>query len=345
MSTQVQSPAKTLQIRTSPHILSGYGVDSIMFNVVLALMPASIFGAYAFGLAGLLTQVVAVVACVLTEHIICRLNGERSTVGDWSAAVTGMIYGLTLPPSLPLWMVGVGGILSIGLGKALFGGLGANPFNPALVGRAILQAAFPVAMTSWMPAFIENRFSWLPPSTLTFPFTKPEYDGFTGATPLSMWKFDRALSDVSELAVGLVSGSTGETSGALLLLGGVYLIARNMMNWRIPISILLSVFAMSGALHLLDSAQFPPPLFMLMSGGLILGAMFMATDMVGSPMTGLGCWIYGAIIGLMTVAIRIWGGMPEGVMYAILFANALVPHIDNLVRPVVYGTRRVKEMA
>jgi len=335
---------KTLEIRTSPHIVSGYSVDTIMFNVVLALLPISAFAVYAFGLTGLLTLATAVISCVATEHVLCRLSGKPSTIRDWSIIITGLLYGLTLPPSLPLWMVAVGGILAVGLGKAIFGGLGNNPFNPALVGRAILQAAFPAAMTSWIPGFTPDRFTTLAPTTLTLPFSTPSYDGITTATPLSLWKFDQVATDASDLAIGFVSGSAGETSGLLILLGGIYLIARNMMNWRIPASIFAAVILLSGALHLADAEQFASPLFMLFSGGLMLGAVFMATDMVGSPMTSLGCCLYGVLIGVLVVVIRVWGGLPEGVMYAILLGNAVTPLIDRSIRPTVYGTR-IKEPA
>ena len=329
---------QTLEIRTSPHIASGYSVETIMFNVVLALLPATVFAVLAFGLAGLATLVTAVASCLVAEQLACRLSGQASTLGDWSVAITGLLYGLTLPPALPLWMVAVGGFVGVGLGKALFGGLGWNAFNPALVGRAFLQAAFPVAMTTWTPAFGPGRFSQLPGSTLTLPFTKPLYDGVTGATPLSLWKFDQQLTEVGELALGFVGGSTGETSALLILLGGGYLVARNMMNWRIPAGIFATVLAVRGALHALDGQRYASPLFMLFSGGLMLGAVFMATDMVASPITGWGCLLYGALIGLLVVVIRVWGGMPEGVMYAILLGNAVSSHIDRLVRPTVYGT-------
>lgn len=335
---------KTLEIRTSPHIVSGYSVDTIMFNVVLALLPITLFAIYAFGLTGLLTISTAVISCVATEHVLCRLSGKPTTVGDWSSMITGLLYGLTLPPALPLWMVAVGGFIAISIGKAIFGGLGNNPFNPALVGRAILQAAFPAAMTSWTPGFTPDRFTTLAQTTLTLPFSTPSYDGITTATPLSVWKFDQIATDASDLAVGFISGSTGETCGVLILLGGIYLIARNMMNWRIPASILIAVIILSGALNLIDSERFATPMFMLFSGGLMLGAVFMATDMVGSPMTSLGCWIYGILIGVLVVVIRTWGGLPEGVMYAILLGNAVTPHIDRLIRPTVYGTR-IKEAA
>lgn len=335
---------KTLEIRTSPHILSGYSVDTIMFNVVLALLPITAFAVFAFGLAALLILSVSLASCVLTEDLICRASGQPTTVGDWSVTITGLLYGLTLPPGLPLWMVAVGGVICVALGKALFGGLGYNTFNPALVGRAVLQAAFPVAMTSWIPGFGAGRFSSLPSSTLTLPFTAPEYDALTSATPLALWKFSREATDTADLAMGFVSGSAGETSSVLILLGGIYLIARNMMNWRVPASVFGAVIVFSGALHLVDPERYAAPVFMIFSGGLMLGAMFMATDMVGSPMTSVGCYLYGALIGLVTVAIRTWGGLPEGVMYAILLGNAVTPHLDRWTRPTVYGTKN-KETA
>ena len=331
---------KTLEIRTSPHILSGYSVDSIMFNVVLALLPATAFAVFAFGLPGLLTLTMALASCVLTEHVICRATGKATTVGDWSVTITGLLYGLTLPPGLPLWMVAVGGLICVAVGKALFGGLGFNTFNPALVGRAVLQAAFPVAMTTWIPGFAAGRFSSLPSSTLTWPFTEPAVDAVTSATPLALWKFSREATDAGDLVLGFTGGSAGETSSVLILLGGLYLIARNMMNWRIPVAIFAMVIALSGTLHLSDPSRYASPIFMLFSGGLMLGAMFMATDMVGSPMTSRGCYLYGGLIGLVTVVIRTWGGLPEGVMYAILLGNALTPHFDRWTRPKVFGATR-----
>jgi electron transport complex protein RnfD len=332
-------PSKTLEIRSSPHVLSGHSVDTIMFNVVLALLPATLFAVYAFGLTALLTLLTALGSCVAAERLACRMAGTSSTLGDWSVTITGLLYGLTLPPGLPLWMVAVGGFVAVWIGKALFGGLGYNPFNPALVGRAVLQAAFPVAMTSWIPGFLAGRFGSLPSSTLTLPFSEPLYDGITTATPLALWKFDRQLTGAGDLAMGFISGSAGETSSVLILLGGVYLVLRNMMNWRIPVSILATVAALSGLLHWLDPQNHASPGFMLFSGGLMLGAVFMATDMVGSPMTSTGCLLYGGLIGLLVVVIRTWGGMPEGVMYAILLGNAVAPHLDRLIRPRVYGTR------
>jgi len=333
-------PARTLEIRTSPHIGHGGSVEQIMRAVVLALLPATAFAVYAFGIASLLTLSAAVASCVVTEYVVCRLAGRPSSLGDWSVVITGLLYGLTLPPTLPLWMTVAGGMLAVLVGKALFGGLGYNPFNPALVGRAILQAAFPGAMTTWHAGLAPERFTGVPGSLLTFPFAEPVYDAATGATPLSAWKFDGEIAETTDLVLGLTSGSTGETSAALILLGGVYLVARNMMNWRIPVTIFATVAALSGLLHAIDPAAYPPALFMLFSGGLMLGAVFMATDMVGSPMTTRGVILHGVLIGLLTVVIRVWGGMPEGVMYAILLANAFVPQIDRALQPRVYGALR-----
>ncbi len=329
---------KTLEIHSSPHILSGSSTDSIMFNVVLALLPVSLFAVYQFGLATLVILSMAVVSCVVTEHLICRLSGRETTITDWSAAVTGLLYGMTLPPSLPLWMVAVGGVLGIGLGKTLFGGLGYNCFNPALVGRALMQAAFPAAMTTW-PVLGSDRFTSVPSSSLAWPLAQPVYDGVTGATALSQWKFEQVSTMSVDLFLGTVPGSVGETSALMILVGGIYLAARRMLNWRIPAAILATVAVGSFILQTIDANQYAGPWFMLFSGGLMLGAVFMATDMVASPMTHRGCVLYGMVIGLLVIVIRVWGGMPEGVMYAILLGNAISPHIDYWIRPSVYGSR------
>jgi len=329
---------KHLEIGSSPHISSGASVDVIMRNVVLALFPVCVFSVYAFGIAAALVLVTATFSCIATEHLLCRMTGKSTTVGDWSVAITGLLYGLTLPPDLPLWMVAVGGVFAVAVGKFMFGGLGCNAFNPALVGRAFMQAAFPQAMTHWSLPFADNRFTDLPGSILAMPFAEPLYDAVTAATPLARMKFEAIQAENQELLFGLTTGSAGETCTVLILLGGAYLVARNMMNWRIPVSILTTVAVITWAFMLYDPAIYPRPAFMLFSGGLMLGAIFMATDMVASPITSAGCWLYGFLIGVLVVVIRFWGGMPEGVMYAILLANAVSPHIDNLIRPRVFGT-------
>ena len=328
----------TLQVGSSPHVRSGHAVDKIMWNVFAALVPVAVFAVIAFGWAALITLVAAVLACVGTEHAFCKLGGKPSTVGDGSVAITGLLYGLTLPPHLPVWMTVLGGVVGVGMAKVLFGGLGYNAFNPALVARAFLQAAFPAALTTWMPGFAEGRWSSLPSSVLTMPFCTPAYDGVAAATPLALAKFDGVFTATRELAFGLTSGSAGETCGWLILAGGTYLAARRMLEWRIPVSILATVAAWAAIMHAVAPDRYPGAGFMLFSGGLMLGAVFMATDMVASPMTSLGCVVYGLLIGVLVVVIRVWGGMPEGVMYAILLANALSPHIDTWIRPTVYGT-------
>lgn len=329
---------KTLNISTSPHLTQGVSVEIIMRNVVWALLPTALFSVYSFGWNAALVLITAVGSCVFTEHMLCRITDRRSTISDWSAIITGLLLGLTLPPIFPLWMTFLGGMVAIGMGKFLFGGLGYNVFNPALVGRAVLQAAFPVAITTWFNAFDTTRFSFINSSVLALPFMEPQVDGTSGATPLSAFKFDGVQTEASDLVLGLVSGSTGETCSILILLGGAYLVARNFMNWKIPVSIITTVFVFSSILYWIDPVQYPSPLFMLFSGGLMLGAVFMASDMVASPITTGGVLLYGAIIGILVVVIRIWGGLPEGVMYAILLVNALSPHIDRLIRYRVYGT-------
>ena len=329
---------KYLEIGSSPHISSGDSVEVIMRNVVIALLPVCVFAVYTFGTAVALVLATATFSCIATEHILCKITDRKSTIGDWSVAITGLLYGLTLPPDLPLWMVAVGGIFAVAVGKFLFGGLGSNAFNPALVGRAFLQAAFPQAMTHWAEPLGDFRFVDLPGSTLALPFAQPVYDAITAATPLAQMKFDGIQAANRELLFGVSSGSAGETCAVLILLGGIYLVVRKMMNWRIPTSIFVTVAAITWSFNLYDPAQFPTPAFMLFSGGLMLGALFMATDMVASPITNAGCWLYGFLIGSLVVVIRFWGGMPEGVMYAILLANAVSPHIDGLIQPTVFGT-------
>jgi electron transport complex protein RnfD len=259
--------AKTLEIRTSPHFVSGTSVRSIMANVLGALVPASLFAVYAFGLGAVLVLAVAIGSCLAAEAMVARWSAKRSTLGDLTAVLTGLLYGLTLPPGLPLWIVAVGGFAAIVAGKSLFGGLGANPFNPALVGRAILQAAFPVPMTTWLAPFAADRFAQVPGSLFTMPFAAPVYDAVAGATPLSLWKFSHQATGARELAVGFVSGSVGETSAVLVLAGGLYLLARNLMSWRIPVALLGTVAVLAALLHAVNPGRYPAVEFTLLSGG------------------------------------------------------------------------------
>lgn len=327
-----------MALRTSPHITRGVGVEVIMRNVVYALLPLVAMAVYNFGLSALLLVLVCTFSAIAAEYGAARFTGKPNTLGDSTAIITGLLLGLTLPPGFPLWMAALGGVVSILLGKIMFGGLGFNTFNPALVGRAFLQAAFPVAITTWNTPLATDRFRDLISTTLALPLIKAAPAVTTGATPLAALKFDHQLTPTWALALGTVSGSAGETSAVLILLGGLYLAWRKMLDWRIPVGILATVFLLSGLLHLIHRS-YPPPLFMLVSGGLMLGAVYMATDMVTSPVTPLGVWIFALVIGSLTVIIRIWAGLPEGVMYAILIANGLTPLINLYTQPRIYGER------
>ncbi|NKN34055.1 RnfABCDGE type electron transport complex subunit D [Marichromatium bheemlicum] len=339
--------AKGIEIRTSPHLKKVLTVDQIMRSVVLALLPVSAFAVYQFGLSVLLLLITTTVVAVATEWLFARLSGRGNTVADWSAVITGLLLGLTLPPGFPLWMAAVAAFVGIALGKALFGGLGYNVMNPALVGRAFVQAAFPVAITTWTPAFAPERFSELIPSTLTLPFMQPVpiddwvaglgLDAWSGATPLALQKFQQIELPLGEVFSGTIAGSAGETSAILILVCGLWLAWRRMLDWRIPVAVMAGAALTALPFWLLDPALYPSPWFVLCSGGLMLGAWFMASDMVASPVTARGAIIYGLFIGVLTVIIRLFGGLVEGVMYAILLANALGPLISGWTQPRVYG--------
>ena len=344
MKMSEQTP---VELRTTPHLHAPQDVVDIMRNVVFAILPIAAWSVWQFGLSALLLLVTVTTTCLLTERLFNATAQQPNTLGDYSAVITGLLLALTLPPAFPLWMGVVAAFVAMALGKVMFGGLGMNVFNPALVGRAFVQAAFPVAITTWTPALFEGRFTQLSPSTLTAPFMIPPsvsewnasvaIDAFTGATPLALQKFEHISTPTMDLMLGNVAGSSGETSALIILACGLYLAFRNMLDWRIPFFIMLGTVVTSGVLYLLDPNTNPDPLFMLFSGGLMLGAWFMATDMVGSPVTPLGVMIYGLFIGIVTVVIRVYGGLSEGVMYAILLANAATPLIDQYTKPRVFG--------
>lgn len=341
-----------LELQASPHLHKKTSVDHIMYQVIYALLPVCVFSIWQFGLSALALLVTCTAGCLAAERFFNYMSGKPSTLMDGSAAITGMLLALTLPPGFPLWMAAIGAFVAIALGKALFGGIGFNVFNPALVGRAFLQTSFPVAITTWSPSMAGGRFSDFIPSSLAAPFCRPAsidawiktvaVDGFSGATPLSLHKFSHIDTDSWRLFFGQTAGSSGETCAFLIILAGMYLIIRKIMDWRIPVAVLGSAFLLSGSMHLYSTTSYPSPFFMLFSGGLMLGAMFMATDMVGSPVTPLGVWIYGVLIGSLTVLIRLKGGLPEGVMYAILLGNALTPLIDRWTQPRIFGQRKAR---
>ena len=331
-----------IEIKTSPHIKEPDSVERIMRTVVLALLPVCAFAVYQFGLSALALVATTTLAAVLTELALSRLAGKGRTVGDLSAVVTGLLLALTLPPAFPLWMAAVSAFVATALGKALFGGLGYNPFNPALLARTFAAAAFPQAASTWTQAGLPGRFSEFLPSTLAAPFTRPaSVDAYTTATPLAEWKFEGGIDTGSwELLTGTIAGSTGETSALLILACGLFVVLRGAANWRVPIAVLGGAAATSAAFYGLAPEAYPAPTFVVLSGGLMLGAFFMATDMSSSPVTPAGVWLYGALIGFLTVVIRFFGGLPEGVMYAVLLANAAVPLIERIAQPRMYGLRK-----
>lgn len=329
-----------LLITASPHLSARDSTPKIMWNVILSLVPVLGAACYFFGVSALLVTAAAVLGAVVTEATF----GQRGSLWDGSAAITGLLLALTLPPGLPMWMAFVGGVFGIGAGKLVFGGLGQNIFNPALLGRAFLQAAFPVALTTWPVP--QGSFWQLKGDNFALPFASPHVvDVVTGATPLGLMKFDHAGTELWKLVLGVTGGSLGETSGLIILLCGAYLAARNYLNWRTPASIFVTVFAFAQLLHTINPARYADGLFMLFSGGLMLGAVFMATDLVTSPVTHLGCWIFGLGIGALVVVIRIWGGLAEGVMYAILLMNALVPFINRATQPRTFGHVKAEKAA
>lgn len=311
-----------LLISSSPHFVTTGSVPKIMWSVVAALVPATAMAIYYFGMAAMITILVCVIAALLTEVVMNRMKGEPMTIGDGSAAITGLLLALTLPPSLPLSAVVLGSVFSIAVGKHVFGGLGSNIFNPALLGRAFLQASFPVAMTTW-----------------TFPQTAKyaTVDAVTAATPLGTFKFEKIMTGYSDLLTGNIGGSLGETSAIAVMIGGIFLLIMKYADWRIPLSYMGTVFVIGGLFWLIAPQNYPDPIFHLLSGGLMLGAFFMATDMVTSPITPLGSWIFGIGAGVILVVIRLFGGVPEGVMYSILLMNAFTPIINSKTRPKFFG--------
>ncbi len=324
--------ALRLRIAASPHLKTPHSTPRIMWTVAASLLPVVGAAVYYFGPSAVLVIAAATAGSVLTERAFSR----GPSVRDGSAVITGLLLGLILPPGFPLWMAFVGGVFGIGFGKLIFGGLGQNVFNPALLGRAFLQAAFPAAITTW-PVQPDSWWA-LRGDNLALPLMAPAApDVVTGATPLGLMKFERLGTPTLDLMIGSTGGSLGETAGVLILACGGYLALKKYLDWRIPASIFLTVIVFSGLLFAIDAARYPSPMFMLFSGGLILGAVYMATDMVTSPVTPRGAWIFGVGIGLLVVLIRAWGGLPEGVMYAILFMNALVPFINRATQPRVFG--------
>ncbi|MGE5732560.1 MAG: RnfABCDGE type electron transport complex subunit D [Gemmatimonas sp.] len=327
---------RKLVVTASPHIRGPASTPVIMWNVVGSLVPIILAATYFFGPSALLVIGASTMGAVLTE----RLLGKGTSIGDGSAAITGILLGLTLPAGMPMWMAALGAFFGIAFGKLIFGGLGYNVFNPALFGRAFLQASFPAAITTW-PA-VGGRWWTLRGDNLALPFMHPRtLDAVTSATPLGLIKFEGKPTPLFDLMMGTTGGSLGETAGLLILLCGAYLALRGFLNWRMPLAVLGTVALFAGLLHGIDPARYPSAIVELFSGGLMLGAVFMATDPVTAPLTAVGRWVFGIGIGVLVVIIRIWGGLPEGVMYAILLMNALTPFINRATQPRVFGTQLI----
>jgi len=304
-------------LSSSPHMATVNNVPKIMWTVIAALLPAVAFSVYNFGFGVLLTVAASVIAAVATEAIVNKMRNKEITVFDGSAVLTGLLLAMTLPPGFPRAYAALGSIFAIGIGKQIFGGLGYNIFNPALLGRAFLQASFSVKMTTWVA-----------PNTI---------DAITTATPLGSYKFENVMTPYFDLFMGNIGGCIGETSALFILIGGIFLLIKKYADWRIPVSYLGTVIIIGGLFWIIDPAQYPDPVFHLFSGGLLLGAFFMATDMVTSPVTPKGAWIFGFGAGVVLVVIRLFGGLPEGVMYSILFMNGFVPLINRYTRPKYFG--------
>ena len=314
-----------LIVSPAPHVHSGDTVSNKMIGVFIALIPAYIAGLYFFGLGALIISVTAVLSCVLFEYLIQRFILKGSiTITDGSAALTGILLAFNLPSNLPVWEVVVGSFVAIGIAKMSFGGLGNNPFNPALVARVFLLISFPAQMTTW-----PKPIPW-----------NPAYlDAVTAATPLAILKgqFSEVPTTLN-LFLGNVGGSMGEVSALALLIGFAYLLIRKIITWHIPVSIFVTVAIFTGILHYANpDAYIGSPEFHLLTGGLILGAIYMATDYVTSPMTTRGMLIFGVGIGIITVIIRVFGAYPEGVSFAILIMNAFTPLINKYVKPKRFG--------
>ena len=326
-----------LLVQSAPHLRQGLTTPQLMMDVVYALAPVTLAAIWLFGLSAIFVLTAAIAGAVATEWVFSPKAERGASLRDATAVLTGLLLGLTLPPAIPLWMAFLGGAVSIGLGKLIWGGLGQNLFNPALVGRAFIQAAFPTAITTWTAQGGPAQFFQIRMSNFALPLMQSQVDVVTSATPLNLMKFQQEATPLAQLVVGNITGSLGETSGLLILIGGAYLWLRRSFDWRIPVSILLAATALSGALYAMNPSLYPSPWFTIFSGSLLFGAIYMATDPVTSPLAPKGAWIFGIGVGVLVVLIRIFGGLPEGVMYAILLMNSASPLIERWTQPRVFG--------
>ncbi len=304
-------------LSASPHIFSKITTEKMMREVIFALLPACGYAIYLFRIKAVIVLLSCTLSCIFFEYLYQRIMKKKVAIRDKSALLTGILLALILPPASPIWLCIIGSLVSIVLCKQIFGGLGYNIFNPALLGRAFLAASFPAILTSW-----------------TNPIT---LDAVTKATPLGLAKFEHIYTNTWQLFFGNVSGSLGETSALALIIGGVYLLLKKIIDYRVTFSYIITVCFIAFITHLAAPKMYAPALFHLLSGGLIIGAFFMATDPVTSPITKKGRWVFGIGCGIVTMVIRLWGGLPEGVMYSILLMNALTPLINRFTKPKRYG--------
>jgi electron transport complex protein RnfD len=315
-----------LTISPSPHAKGKESVKSLMFGVLTALVPAFLFSLYFFGIGALITTLVSVGFCVLFEWLIAKfILKTKPQICDGSAILTGVLLAFNLPSNINPFIVMIGALVAIGVAKMSFGGLGQNLFNPALVGRVFLLISFPQQMTTW-PKPIENRLNYL--------------DAVTGATPMSHDMLGK--TDTVDMLLGATGGSLGEMAAIALIIGGIYMIVKKIITWHIPVSILATVAVFTSLVWLIDPTVCVNPVYHLLGGGLLLGAIFMATDYVTSPMSTQGKLIYGIGIGLLTVIIRLWGSYPEGMSFAILLMNAVTPLINKKFKPTRFGENKTK---
>jgi electron transport complex protein RnfD len=329
--------SKLFTVSPSPHIHSGNNVERLMYDVLLALVPAFLVSVWFFGLGTLYVATVSITSCMLFEYLIQKyLLKQTPTLRDGSAMVTGLLLAFNVPTNLPVWILILGAMVAIGVGKMSFGGLGHNPFNPALVGRVFMLISFPVQMTCW-PKPIVSRWD------LSTVFSLGDYpatyiDTCTGATPLGVFKEGVQEMELTlDFFIGNMGGSMGEVSALALMIGFAYLLFRKVITWHIPVSVIFAAGVFTGILWLVNPETHVTPVFHVLTGGLLLGAIFMATDYVTSPMSNAGMLIYGVGIGVITVVIRVFGSYPEGISFAILIMNAFVPLINIYIKPARFG--------
>jgi Na+-translocating ferredoxin:NAD+ oxidoreductase subunit D len=321
-------------VSPSPHVHSGESTPRLMYNVVLALVPALAVTLFFFGIGALIVTAIAVVSCLAFEFLIQKyLLKIKPTISDGSALVTGLILAFNLPSNLPWWIVVIGAIVAIGIGKMSFGGLGNNPFNPALLARVFLMISFPVQMTSW-PLPIASRMAYVDAVTGATPLAIVK-EGLSAGTPMS--QIATQIPSHMQLFMGAMGGSLGEIAAFALLIGFAWMLITRVVTWHIPVSIFATIAVFTGILWMINPEANADPIFHLLTGGVMLGAIFMATDYVTSPMHPKGMWVFGVGIGVITVVIRVWGAYPEGISFAILIMNAFVPLINRYMKPARFG--------